>query len=111
MSQPEFRVDRYSISSLPDNDRERDLFTIHVDRRGHDSWAVLLRGAFCLSVEGEWEYEHIPSDRTADWLAEHRFDLDDAMTWARHMLDTVVVNGMTVEDVIARREELRVADR
>ncbi len=35
-------------------------------------WAVRWQGD-CLSVDGEWEWEPSPSNRTDDWLARHRY--------------------------------------
>ena len=43
-----------------------DLWTVH---RG-DMWLGNLE---CLSTDGEWAYEPMPSSRTQEWLDGHRF--------------------------------------
>jgi hypothetical protein len=42
-------------------------------RHGKSKWAVRRFGD-CMSVDGVWGYEPLPSNRSDDWLASHRFD-------------------------------------
>lgn len=42
-------------------------------RSGPDKWAI-NRGSSCLSKEGYWEYEPLPSSRDDDFLSRCRFD-------------------------------------
>ncbi len=46
--------------------------TIERTRTEPDAWAI-RRGSERLSVSGEWSIEPSPSERTADYLAEHSF--------------------------------------
>lgn len=52
--------------------------TIYQTRRSPDLWAVRrgdmwLSSQECLSIDGEWVYEPMPSSRTQAWLDKHRF--------------------------------------
>ena len=53
--------------------------TIRRTRQSPDLWAV-HRGDMwcgnleCLSVDGEWVHEPMPSSRTQGWLNNHRWD-------------------------------------
>jgi len=45
-------------------------------RDGGDLWAV-RSGSMCLSTQGEWDWEPMPSSRTDEWLGAHRFQNSD----------------------------------
>lgn len=51
-----------------------------------DVWAI-RRDSWCLSREGEWELEPLPSARDDDWLAAHRFPLTEALRRASEVGD------------------------
>lgn len=101
--QPEVLVEptRYEVSVLPHDDINRSSFTINVEARGHGTWAV-ARHNQCLNASGQWDWEPSPSNREDDWLATHRFDLDDALALARKLAPTVTVNGRTALDAYQR---------
>jgi hypothetical protein len=99
--EPTVRTTRYEVSCLPPDMINADSFTIQVEFRDHDKWAVLLRNMWCLSSSGEWEWEPLPSEREDEWLAEHRFDLDTALRLAKERAPLITVNGHTVADAIA----------
>lgn len=98
-------VTEYRLSMIPpeiDNYGEQHHWDIKVVWRGGDRWAVMQDvGRWCLSRDGEWSYESIPSERTDEWKAAHRFDLDTALKLAREQLQKVAVNGKTAEGYIA----------
>jgi hypothetical protein len=50
-------------------------------RDGPDKWAIRDGFRMCLSTEGVWDYESMPSNRPEDWIATHRFD-DFEVAWA-----------------------------
>src|SRR5690606_407223 len=60
--EPTVRVTRYEVSCLPQDNINAHHFTITVEWRGDDRWAVLHHG-FCLGADGEWDYEPRPSSR------------------------------------------------
>jgi hypothetical protein len=95
------RVTERTLSALPEDNINSHLFRVTVAYRGADRWAVLHHG-FCLNREGDWDYESIPSERTDEWLAEHRFSEDEAVRLAREAMPRLTVNGLTVDDVLAR---------
>ena len=49
-----------------------DGIMIHRTRQDPEAWAV-RRDLECLALNGAWDYEPAPSDRTQEWLARHRF--------------------------------------
>ena len=48
--------------------------------RAPESWAIRA-GSACMSTTGEWDIEPMPSDRTDEWLANHRWP-SAAAAWA-----------------------------
>jgi hypothetical protein len=71
------------------DDRDVFYFTVTVARRSNDMWAV-LRMTECWNKETQsWEYE--PRDRSAKFLRECRFSLDEAVRIARAMPDTLTL--------------------
>lgn len=97
----------YTVNAIPEGVDEcnRSLFEIKVEWRGKGRWAVTHRSA-CLSADGEWDWEPMPSSREDDWLATHRFDLDTALRLAKEEAPKVTVNGWTVARVIADEARL-----
>jgi hypothetical protein len=95
---------RFDVSCLPLDDINASGFTITVEYRGRDKWAVLRSGRMCLSSAGEWDWESIPSERTDEWLATHRFDLETAKRLAINAAPKMVCNGWTVADALTSIE-------
>lgn len=98
---PQVQPVRYLVSCLPEGP-ERHRFAAQVEYRGHGRWAV-ARDGHCLNSDGEWDWdwEHIPPERTDEWIATHRFDLDTALELARRAAPLLTVNGFTVLDALA----------
>lgn len=97
---PTVKATHYEVSCLPEENVNARHFTLRVEYRGRDRWAV-TDGHDCLSKDGTWSYESIPSNREDDWLAAHRFDLDTALRLAKEAAPKVTVNGYTVADALA----------
>ncbi|MFF7190561.1 hypothetical protein ACFZAR_36325 [Streptomyces sp. NPDC008222] len=95
---------QYVVSCVPEGHINRHHFTLNVAYRGNGSWAV-IDAPHCLSVNGTWDFEHVPSERTDEWIADHRFDLDTALRLAKEQAPLITVNGHTVSDVLALREK------
>ncbi|SEN88185.1 hypothetical protein [Nonomuraea pusilla] len=91
---------RFDVSCLPLDDINALGFTVTVEYRGRDKWAV-LNSRWCLSSTGEWDWESIPSEREDDWLATHRFDLETAKRLAMEAAPKMTCNGWTVADALA----------
>ncbi|OPC83038.1 hypothetical protein B4N89_20715 [Embleya scabrispora] len=106
MTEPRIHVrpTRYQVCALPEGDINEPSYTIDVEYRGRDLWAV-TRHSRCLGRDGTWDYEMRPSEREDDWLREHRFDLDTALELARAAAPHVTVNGHTVAEALAQAEE------
>lgn len=101
MAEPTVQVTEYTVSVLPEDDVNASSYAITVAYRGRGLWAV-SRHRQCLGKDGEWDWESLPSERTDEWLAEHRFDVDTALRLAKEAAPHIVVNGFTVADVLAR---------
>jgi hypothetical protein len=99
--EPTVQATGYEVSLLPEGDVNRLSFTINVEYRGDDRWAI-VRHRQCMNAQGEWSWESIPSGREDDWLAEHRFDLDTALRLAKEQAPKLMVNGMTALSVYRR---------
>lgn len=92
----------YSVTAFPDDDINSTVWLITIEARGFGRWAV-CHFRQCLGADGEWDYEPRPSSREDDWIADHRFDLDEATRLAREALPRLVVNGRTAGQFIAER--------
>lgn len=89
---------RYEVSIFPETSEHRRHFTITVEWRGDDRWAV-LNSPYCLGTDGVWQYEPRPSSREDEWLATHRFTLDTALDMAKRAAPDVTVNGYRAADI------------
>lgn len=107
MTEPHVRETRYEVSCLPDDHELYHHMTVHVVWRGGDQWAVTQpwEPTPCLSVDGEWEYEPRPSERTDHWKARHRFDLDTALGLAKREAEKATVRGRTAAQWLAEEED------
>lgn len=104
MPNPTVRPTRYEVSLLPEDDVNYPVYALGIEARGAGRWAV-VRHRMCLGVDGEWDWEPIPSERGDDWLAAHRFDLDTALRLAKQAAPGVTVNGISAAQVLAQREK------
>lgn len=100
-------VDSYKVSIWPEgcSGIDQATYCCSVVCNGYGKWSV-RRGALggdapCLGTDGQWHYEHLPSERTEQELAEHRFDLETALNLARNMAPRVTLNGRTAEEALA----------
>lgn len=83
-------------------------FEVKVSRRSDDKWAVVcLDQVWC---HGEWEhekwvYEALPSNRTAEFIANTRFPLEEAIEIAQAATETVKFVGFTYAEFVVRNAE------
>lgn len=61
--------------------------TIYIEERGDGKWAVTHLGSACLNINGNWEYEPIPSSRGNEFISRTRFTLEEAMRLAQAEYD------------------------
>ncbi|MEU5945119.1 hypothetical protein ABZ793_06100 [Micromonospora sp. NPDC047465] len=97
------RPTEYTVCALPEDDINAHSYAITVAYRGRGLWAV-TRYRRCLGTDGEWDWESIPSEREDEWLATHRFALDEALRLAAEHAPKITVNGWTVADALAAAE-------
>lgn len=99
-------VEEISISPIPVGDVNRQPWAVNVAFGGRVVDGVKLYGVKnlgrSLSRDGEWDNEPSPSNRTDEWLAEHRFPFEEAMELARSVAHTITWNGLTADDVARR---------
>jgi hypothetical protein len=98
---PFVEATRFEVSIFPQGHDARGHFTISIEWRGPDSWAV-LDGPFCLGADGVWEYEPRTSERDDVWIAGHRFGLGTAQQLAKQAAPHLIVNGRTALEVYRR---------
>lgn len=98
------QITEYTVSALPEDNVNHSLFQITVAYRGRGLWAI-SRHRMCLGRDGEWDWESMPSERTDEWLADHRFPLHEALYFAAEELPKLTVNGLSAADVLARAGE------
>lgn len=92
---------KYSVSCLPIDHPEHRHFELYVEWRGKDRWAVTDGFSNCLNSDGEWDYEMMPSERTDEWLANHRFDQETALKLAAEKSPKIeVAPGYTVKEAL-----------
>lgn len=103
MTEPTVRATRYEVSCVPPDHALHRHMALHVVWRGGDQWAVTQpwEPAPCLGADGEWEYEPHPSERTDEWKAAHRFDLDTALDLAKREAPKLTVRGRTAAQWLA----------
>lgn len=94
----------YLVTVMPVDHPNASSWSLNVSWRGNDRWAV-RRHSMCLSRSGGWSYEQVPSEREDEWIAEHRFDLDEALRLARERAPHVVVNGKTATEILELMRE------
>ena len=100
--EPTLKVTEYTVSAVPaDLCSDAYLWDVKVAWRGKGRWAV-LHGPYCLTADGDWDHEMIPSSRTDEWLADHRFSEIEALIWAARMAPLVTINGTTPADLLAK---------
>lgn len=99
-------TERVSISPIPLGTFDRDVWAVQVERAGYPGspgiWAVRNMSRCWNAGTGTWDHEPIPSDRTGEWLAEHRYDYDTAIRIAREICGDVEWNGRTADQIAAR---------
>lgn len=93
------RITEVTVCALPEDSINHDPWSIQVAWRGGESYAVVNRFRQCLSVDGKWSHEPMPSSRTERWIAAHRFDYQTALRLACEEAPRVVVNGKTAAQV------------
>jgi hypothetical protein len=94
---------RYQVSCLPPDHQAMRHLSVWVEWRGGDRWAVTDGGGRCLDRSGRWSWEPQTSNRGNKWIADHRFGLDLALELAKQAAPHLVVNNLTVADVLAGR--------
>lgn len=100
------RVTEVSYCALPEDDINAMQVTVQVQWRGGGRYAVIHR-SMCLSADGEWDYESIPSERTDEWKVAHRFSYEEACSLAEKAALTVTCNGLNAEALLAWAEQRR----
>ena len=100
----------YRVSIWPETVRCMDaaLWCCAVRDIGFGNWLVargdMSSDAPVLGRDWLWHHEGLPSERTREEIADHRFTFDEAMERAREVAPRVNVQGLAVAQAIARHE-------
>lgn len=98
------RASRYTVSCIPPEYGSASLaFTIAIERRGSETWAVTRLGQY-LARNGTWDEAPARDDQTRAWWGDHLFDLATALEMAKAAAPNIVVNECTPADIIAHHE-------
>ncbi len=89
--EPSVITTRYEVSCLPADHAERHRFALTVERCRDGLWEV-SNGGFVLDFDGRGHFTSRP---------EYRTDLKTALARAKEGAPRIVVNGWTVERVLA----------
>jgi hypothetical protein len=92
---------KYEVSVLPLDFEDGYLWTINVEYRGNDLWAIMHRVGNVYGKNGTWSHEHVPGERTDEWLEEYRWPLEEALEKAKELAPGLKFHGMSPEDLLA----------
>lgn len=92
------RSTKYVVSALPEDLDEHYAWSVTVEWRGGQEWAV-CRGRACYDRSGNQNWEL--SSNSAEEIAKYRFPLGDAISIAERVARRLIVNGRTVEEVLS----------
>ena len=98
----ETRISGFLVSAVPSTDPEWGTFSVRVELREKGRFAVCRNGRV-VGPDDQWQYEMQPSSRTAKFLRETRFSLDEALQIAKRVAPLVSVNGITASEWASRR--------
>lgn len=94
---------KYEVTAYPLRDELRRHFTITVEWRSPDRWAVCNRMGECWNRRTKtWDYESMPSSRTDAFKRTHRFPLDEAIEIAKKIAPTLGIMSWTMDQIIRR---------
>jgi hypothetical protein len=96
--EPIVSVESYVVHAVPPEvpDDDRDLWTLHLQNRGDDRWSISWNRR-TYGRSGTWTFPLQPPDPDDEFLAEYRFELDEALEIAKRLTPTLVVNGKTAQ--------------
>jgi hypothetical protein len=96
----------FEVTVLPPDFPDGYLWTINVEYRGSNLWAIVHHSSNVYGKTGMWDYEPIPSERTDEWLEKYRWSLHDALEIAQKIAPDLKFRGMSPEDALRDAEEL-----
>jgi hypothetical protein len=84
------------------------LWCCTVRDAGFGNWLVargdMSSNAPVLGRDWLWHHELLPSERTREEIAQHRFTFAEAMERAREVAPRVWLQGLTAAEAVARHE-------
>lgn len=91
-------VSAYTVTCLPPDDPDADVYEVKVEHcgvwEGRDLWRVVRGSHWILDRDGAWSPVH--NSHGPDWRATHRFSLEDALRLAKEAAPKVrAAGGMT----------------
>lgn len=90
-------IEKLSITPVPRDDELFWRYAVTVERAENGLFAVRLGIAHCLSTDNQFDDEPPRAFRSVDWLAEHRFTLDEACDRAQGICRYIPWAGVTAQ--------------
>ena len=88
----------YVVCGLHPDDPDSSVWTLTIERKAPDRWAVMFLSRAYNRRTGEFDWEPIPSERTDAYKRTHRFPFDEAWRIALEAYPKLVINGLRVVD-------------
>ncbi len=92
-------VSQYTIVVVPEEYPGAHHWNMTIDRTGPGLWAV-RRGVRDLNRDGEWDFPPRQSEMTDEYLAGHRFPIEEAFERAEAAVPHLEVQGRNVLDLL-----------
>ena len=97
---------QYTVNCVPETVDGYYHFTIVVQYRGHDRWAIYRntsQGGPLWSRQGCWDYGESSEDRDDEqWMADHRFSQEEALSIAAELAPHLTIRGSNGEWTVDR---------
>lgn len=102
---------QYTVSCVPETVDGYYHFQIIVQHRGDSRWAIYQGttngGPVWNQQQQSWDYESSQDRDDEQWMADHRFGLDEALAIAKKVAPTLTVGRLddpwTVERIMKER--------
>lgn len=108
MKLSDLKVNEYQLWTSPQHMGMRDITLVRRrNAEGPDRWAI-HDGVNCLTKKGKWEYERIPSNRSAYFFRRCRFDTpEEALAvWEKYKVaEKLDEHAEEMRQLIARRNQ------
>lgn len=100
--EPSIQPTGYEVSLLPIDHPKRHHYTLYVEWRGQNLWAVTTGHRDALGTDGTFAIEPVTDKGHDAWIATHRYDHDTAIDLAKQHAPQLTHDGITALDTYRR---------